>query len=298
MNQLKFLHLWIMFSIIYLMSCNSTSTEKAKNSSADSSSKTAKNPPADSTSKITETTSVRPVHWSYVEKGGPAAWGELSPAYALCNSGKSQSPVNLVTAVDKSSVEWKINYKRTALDIAHNENVQELINNGHTIQVTPEKGSSITYNGTVYHLKQFHFHTPGEHTIDGKPFPMEIHLVHESDNKTLAVIGVLVNEGSHNTNFDQLIKYLPNAAGEKKRYDSVNIEVGINVPKEMDAWHYVGSLTTPPCSENVQWLVMKNPISFDGKQMLAFSSRLKNNNRPVQGLNERKLTIDHGISKN
>jgi carbonic anhydrase len=286
MNQLKFLPGCAVFFAACMLSCNSSSPEKKESLS-----------PGPLLTKA-EPPSARPVHWSYTKEGGPAAWGALSPAYALCNSGKFQSPVNLLTDAGKGSSEWKVDYKKTALHIAHNENVQELINNGHTIQVTPEEGSSITYGGKLYQLKQFHFHTPSEHTINGQHFPMEIHLVHESDDKSLAVIGVLVKEGAHNGNFDQLIKYLPNAAGEKKTYDSISIEIGINVPKEMDAWHYVGSLTTPPCSENVQWLVMKNPISMSKEQVDAFSSRLHHNNRPTQQMNKRTLTVDHGTSEN
>ena len=293
MIRVKFSNLWLVIILTSCWSCNNSTPEASDENSSEDTLITHTDTHLDNSAH-----NARPIHWSYKEDGGPAGWDKLSPVYAACGSGKSQSPVNLLTDVGKGSVEWTVDYKNTSLQIAHHENVQELINNGHTIQVTPQEGSSITYDGKKYHLKQFHFHTPSEHTINGIHFPMEIHLVHESDDKTLAVIGVLVREGNHNKNFDQLIKYLPNAAGEKQKYDSVNIEIGVHVPKEMDAWHYVGSLTTPPCSENVQWLVMKNPISLERKQITAFSSRLKNNNRPVQKINERKLTMDHGRSVN
>ena len=113
----------------------------------------------DSVQRKTEAISARPVHWSYTEEGGADAWGELSPVYALCNSGQSQSPIDLVTNAGKGSAEWKVDYKTTPLQIAHHEHVEELINNGHTIQVTTSKGSTITYAKKLYHLKQFHFHT-------------------------------------------------------------------------------------------------------------------------------------------
>jgi carbonic anhydrase len=286
-NQLNVLQLWMLVSLASVLACNTTPGKKEENTSAHNTATTAAAP-----------ASARPVHWSYTEEGGPAGWGKLSPVYAACDSGKSQSPVNLLSDVTEHSPDWNIDYKTSALQIAHTQNEDELINNGHTIQVTPEKGSQISYEGKIYQLKQFHFHTPSEHTINGKHFPMEIHLVHQADDNSLAVIGVLVMEGKHNSNFDQLIKYLPNVPGEKKTHDSVNIEIGITVPKHLYAYHYIGSLTTPPCSENVQWLVLKNQITMSKEQITAFSSRLKNNNRPVQPLNERKLTIDDITSKN
>ncbi len=225
-------------------------------------------------------------------KGGPAGWSALTPVYAACGSGKTQSPIDLLTNTGKGASDWTMEYKTTKLNIAHNEHVEELINNGHTIQITPQEGSYITYAGKVYHLKQFHFHTPSEHTINGKHAPMEVHFVHQSDDKNLAVVGVLVQEGSVNKNIEQLIKYLPNAVGEKLTHDSVNIDIALHVPKNLFAYHYIGSLTTPPCTENVQWLVLRDPVHMSKDQIAAFSSRLKNNNRPTQPLNERIITID------
>ena len=286
MFKIKLLHVGMLFTIAGVSSCNSNEANKSKEGKTDTSASTV------------TTKSDRPVHWSYSEEGGPAGWGQLSPVYALCGTGKSQSPINLMAGPGKGASQWKVEYKTTSLRIAHNEHMEELINNGHTIQVTPEEGSAITYNGKVYGLKQFHFHTPSEHTVNGKHSPMEIHLVHQAEDKSLAVIGVLVQEGMHNKNFDQLIKYLPNAPGEKKTHDSVDVTIGVLVPKELYAYHYIGSLTTPPCSENVQWLVLRDPISMSKDQLTAFSSRLKNNNRPTQALNERTLTIDDISSKN
>jgi carbonic anhydrase len=241
--------------------------------------------------------SARPVHWSYTEEGGPAGWAGLTPVYAACGSGKSQSPINILANTGKGSPAWTLEYKTTKLQIAHHEQVDELINNGHTIQVTPEPGSALNYGGKIYQLKQFHFHTPSEHTIDGKHAPMEVHFVHQADDQGLAVVGVLVKEGRHNANADQLIKYLPNAVGEKKTHDSVQIDISLQVPKDVWAYHYIGSLTTPPCTENVQWLVLRKQVEMDKAQIEAFSSRLRKNNRPTQPLNDRSLTLDDITSK-
>ena len=280
MIKLKISHCWLI-GLACLFSCKNSPTGKIAKTNlkkADPTPASVQNP--------------RPVHWSYTEEGGPDGWAKLSPVYADCGSGKSQSPVDLLSNSGKSSSHLKIEYKTTKLKISHNAHVEELINNGHTIEVTPQEGSTISYEGKVYRLKQFHFHTPSEHTINGQHFPMEIHLVHQADDKSLAVIGVLVQVGKHNNNFDQLIKYLPNDVGMKKTYNSVNIEIGNNVPKDLYAYHYVGSLTTPPCTENVQWLVMKTPISMNKEQIAEFASRLKNNSRPTQPMNGRTVTMD------
>jgi carbonic anhydrase len=277
---MKFLNAFTAIGLVFILSCNnSTPAIQSANISADS------------LSASDESHNARPVHWSYSEHGGPTEWAKLSPVYAACGSGHSQSPVNLLSHSTKGAAEWSVDYKTTSLEITHNEHVEELINNGHTIQVTTQKGSSISYDNKTYALKQFHFHSPSEHTIDGSHFPLEIHLVHQAADETLAVIAVLVQEGKHNINFDQLIKYLPDHRGEKIKNDSVQINVGINVPKQLDAYHYIGSLTTPPCTENVQWLVLKNAIQMDKEQVSAFSSRLKTNNRPVQQLNGRVVEV-------
>jgi carbonic anhydrase len=279
----------VVFTVLLCVSCGQSGEHKVSET-----------PATDTAAKVVpdeKPVSARPVHWSYTEEGGPAGWAGLTPVYAACGSGKSQSPINILTNTSKGSPAWTLEYKTTRLRIAHHEQVDELINNGHTIQVTPEPGSFLNYSGKRYDLEQFHFHTPSEHTIDGKHAPMEIHFVHQGEDQSLAVVGVLVMEGRHNANADQLIKNLPNAVGERKTHDSVQIDISLQVPKDVWAYHYIGSLTTPPCTENVQWLVLQKPVEMDKKQLQAFSSRLKQNNRPIQPLNERKLTIDDITSK-
>ncbi len=274
------------FALVVLFSCqNNTRQPDQKTGEKD----------AAATSIVTG--SVRPVHWGYSGENGPDTWANLTPVYASCGNGHSQSPIDISSAGTNATPQWAMEYNSTALQIAHHEHVEELINNGHTIQVTPKEGSRITYSGKQYNLKQFHFHTPSEHTIGGKHMPMEIHLVHQSDDKSLAVVGILVEEGAHNNNFDQLIKYLPNSPGEKKNHDTVEIDIAVHVPKQLDAYHYTGSLTTPPCTEDVQWLVLKKFGHLDKTQLEAFSSRLKNNNRPTQQLYERKIMIDEIASQ-
>lgn len=236
--------------------------------------------------------SSRPVHWDYSDEAGPANWASLSPVYAACGNGKSQSPINIVPSKGGGAPNWRLEYKTTSLRIAHNEQVDEIVDNGHTIQITVEEGSTITLNGKVFNLKQFHFHTPSEHTLNGKHFPMEVHFVHQNEDGSFAVVGVFCEEGKANDNFAKIVEHLPNSPGESKNVLEQKLELQFHLPKDLSAYHYKGSLTTPPCSENVDWLVLRNKISLSADQLKAFSSRLKNNNRPTQALNDRKITID------
>lgn len=237
--------------------------------------------------------SARPAHWGYEGEDGPQAWATLSPAYALCGTGTGQSPVNIIKTDAKGGATWRLDYKSTSLRIAHNEHMEDIIDNGHTIQITVDEGSVFTFDGKSYHLKQFHFHTPSEHTLDGQHAPMEMHMVHQADDGTLAVVGVLFQEGTTpNPNFEKIIANLPNAKGESKHITDVNLELNVHLPKDNYAYHYIGSLTTPPCSEGVQWLVLRDPVKLTKEQIEAFSSRIGPNNRPTQPLNERIVKVD------
>lgn len=237
--------------------------------------------------------SVRPVHWGYEGEDGPANWATLSPVYALCGEGKNQSPINIVMSDAEGGVSWKLDYKTTSLRIAHNEHMEDIIDNGHTIQITVDEGSMFTFGDKTYSLKQFHFHTPSEHTIDGQYAPMEMHMVHQGEDGSLAVIGILFQEGKvPNKNFEKIIANLPNARGESKHITDVNLELQVHIPKDNFAYHYVGSLTTPPCSEGVQWMVLRDPVYLTADQIAAFSSRIGRNNRPTNALNDRTVKLD------
>src|SRR5687768_3115256 len=150
MTRLKISFVGILLIVAGVLSCNSnSSTEPESAATTDTSAAPV---------VAAAPASVRPVHWSYSEEGGPAGWGKLTPVYGLCGEGKTQSPINLVPNAGKGTQAWKVEYKTTTLQISHNQHVEELINNGHTIQVTPQAGSTMSYAGKVYELKQFHFH--------------------------------------------------------------------------------------------------------------------------------------------
>lgn len=238
---------------------------------------------------LTEKTSARPVHWSYTSEEGPNRWGELSPVYALCKDGKNQSPINLSSELNGSGTVWEFNYASTSLRIAHNENMDDIVDNGHTIQVTVDEGSKFTFAGKVYHLKQFHFHCPSEHQVDGKAFPMEVHFVHQNDSGKFAVVSILVKEGKENDNFKKIIENFPAKKGENKHLHDIHLALQFHLPEKNEAYHYTGSLTTPPCSEQVEWLIFRQPVEASKAQLDAFYAKIANNNRPIQALNNRTI---------
>ena len=221
------------------------------------------------------------VHWTYDGATGPSYWGDLADEYAACKFGNSQSPINILGAINASSVDIGFHYQATPLSI---------LNNGHTIQVNYEPGSTITLGDEDYDLLQFHFHTPSEHQVDAHTFPMEGHLVHKNKDGGLAVIGVFIEEGHSNPFFESLINYLPAHADEEKSVSSVHLNVMDLLPDDHAVYSYSGSLTTPPCSEDVAWNVMAAPIQASSEQIEAFSKIMGQNARPIQPVNARAVS--------
>jgi carbonic anhydrase len=271
--------LCVVATILALHACNQNIEEEKKS------------PPVQTADSVKPT--ARPAHWGYEGEDGPEKWSELSPVYSLCSEGKNQSPIIIEKKSVSAGVKWTIDYNLTSLRIAHNEHMDEIIDNGHTIQVTVDEGSTFIFGDKKYNLKQFHFHTPSEHTLDGKHMPMEMHMVHQSDDGALAVVGVLFKEAAKpNENFSKIIAHLPNAKGESKHLKNDSINLDVHMPADNFAYHYIGSLTTPPCSENVQWLVLRDHVGLTADQLKAFSSRIGPNFRPTQPLHERTVKLD------
>ncbi len=214
------------------------------------------------------------VHWSYEGEGGPAHWGHLSHDFETCSTGKSQSPIDISDAV-KTDEDIKLHYTKSPLRI---------INNGHTIQVNIDKGSYAEINGKKYDLLQFHFHTPSEHTVKGEAFPMEVHLVHKSSDGKLAVIGVMLKEGKKNTIIQSVWDNLPKEEEKDKLVKGVSISADELLPTVRKYYNYSGSLTTPPCTEGVDWNVMVNPVEMSREQVEKFKTFYEMNARPVQPL--------------
>ena len=220
------------------------------------------------------------VHWGYSGKEGPSHWGSLSRDYATCKKGRNQSPINLTRAVKKDLTDIVFNYKKSGLNI---------LNNGHTVQANYAPGSSIEVAGKSYELLQFHFHGPGEHQVDGVNARIEMHLVHKSSDGALAVVGVMIISGPHNSAFDNVWSFLPHEAGS--RDVGVLIDAEGFLPDSRGYTTYSGSLTTPPCTEGVKWFVLNDPVTMSAKQINAFGDIFHGNNRPVQPRNGRTLRV-------
>ena len=216
-------------------------------------------------------------HWSYSGGTGPLHWAELSPEHQAC-AGSNQSPVDLNHFVEADLAPIRFSYDQSAT---------EVVNNGHTVQVKSAGDSKIILDGRAYRLWQFHFHAPSEHHINGVSFPMEMHLVHVAADGDLAVVGVMFTVGADNAVLAEVWDNVSRRVDEKKVFDSPLAPADL-LPKDRDYYRLNGSLTTPPCTEGVIWLVMKQPAAASQEQITALAEMLDSpNNRPVQPLNAR-----------
>jgi len=222
------------------------------------------------------------MHWSYEGETGPEHWGDLSPDYVLAKTGKQQSPIDITGTEKGQGKAFELDYKPTSLS---------LVNNGHAIEQEYAAGSVMTANGKSYELKQFHVHSPSEHTVEGKRFDMEVHLVHASADGELAVIGVLLNAGAENALLAGMIDRFPKEVGGEVKDDATMVNVADLLPANLSCYTYDGSLTTPPCSEGVEWFMLANPVELSAAQLAQFQEIFKGNYRPVQPLNGRKIML-------
>ena len=218
--------------------------------------------------------------WTYAGTTGPQHWGSLDAAFSACADGKTQSPINLTRMVESELKPIKFSYKPGG---------NEILNNGHTIQVNYAPGSSITVDGKSFELKQFHFHAPSENTIEGHSYPLEGHFVHADAQGNLAVVAVMYMAETKLAELDKAWKHMPAHAGEKKSLPAM-INASALLPAKRDHYRFTGSLTTPPCSEGVRWLVMKTYKEISTQQIEAFTKVVHHpNNRPVQPINARAV---------
>jgi carbonic anhydrase len=219
-------------------------------------------------------------HWGYAGEAGPENWSKVDPKNAMCALGRNQSPIDLGGFVEADLKPLKLGYKAGAADI---------VNNGHTVQINYAPGSMLTVDGRTFELKQFHFHAPSENRIGGKQFPLEGHLVHSDKDGNLAVVAVMFQDGAANPLLAKLWEKMPARAGEK-----ADLPAGVSaaqlLPANRDYYRFNGSLTTPPCSEGVWWLVMKQHPTVSKAQVEQFSKTMGfANNRPIQPVNARPV---------
>lgn len=214
-----------------------------------------------------------PPRWTYDGERGPERWGALDPAYAACRDGERQSPIDIDRADPARLAPLEFHYRVTMLDMAQD---------GHTVRVNYRPGSYVTIGEDRFDLVQFHFHTPGEHRIGGKRFPMEMHLVHRNARGELAVVAVLAAAGEPNLAAREIWAHLPEATDTHVLNARVLINVRDLLPDERQHFRYAGSLTTPPCTEGVHWLVLLSPVTFSTEQIEMLSRIVGPNARPVQ----------------
>jgi carbonic anhydrase len=218
-------------------------------------------------------------HWAYSGAGGPNEWVALAPSYSACG-GKNQSPINLTGFIRANLKPIQFSYRAGG---------DEVVNTGHTVQVNFAKGSGIILDGVQFELKQFHFHAPSENHIEGKAYPMEAHLVHADKDGNLAVVAIMIQQGKQNAAIDNIWSSMPAEEGEKSAPE-LPFSAAALLPKTRNYYRFNGSLTTPPCTEGVRWVVMKQPISASAGQVAAFSNAMHHpNSRPMQAINAREV---------
>jgi carbonic anhydrase len=218
--------------------------------------------------------------WSYEGKDGPLNWGRLDHAYNACAMGKEQSPIDIRGAhLDKALQPIEFHYVSGAMT---------LVNDGHTVQVTPPAGSYIVADGVRYDLVQFHFHHPGEEAVKGKLPDMSLHLVHKSADGKIAVIAVRLNEGNANAVLAALWEHLPKTVGATDKLTTSMSPAGL-LPTDRGYWTYEGSLTAPPCTEGVRWFVFEEQVELSRDQLKSFNLLYKVNSRMLQSVRGRKI---------
>ena len=220
------------------------------------------------------------VHWTYSGEAGPHQWAELKPDFATCAKGQRQSPIHIEDQNTLQGPAEPISFNYQASNAT-------VVNNGHTIQVDVSGSNSITVRGSTYQLKQFHFHHPSEEQINSRRFTMVAHLVHQNTEGQLAVVGVLLSPGAANALIHKVWTYMPLDAGDKVNMPVSLLDLNELLPKDQRYYQFMGSLTTPPCSENVLWIVLKQPMTLSPEQIKLFAQIFPNNARPVQPLHAR-----------
>ena len=218
-------------------------------------------------------------HWGYQGNAGPANWGRMSKDYHLCADGTEQSPIDMAGSFDGATL--------SGIEFDYRLSPVEFTNNGHTVQVNYAPGSAITVRGERFELLQFHFHTPSEHAIAGRQAPMEVHLVHKSAKGALAVVGIMIEEGAENLALSEFWSLMPRQAGETKQDKRTLINARDLLPVGQGYYRYMGSLTTPPCSEGVHWHVMSEPVTASAEQIKQIAAVIGANARPVQPTGQR-----------
>lgn len=221
-------------------------------------------------------------HWGYAGESSPEHWGDVDARFAECKLGHNQSPINILRSEHT---------RHAPLTLTLGQGEQKIVNNGHTIEVVPGGGkpTQLKLDGDIYTLQQFHFHTPSENTIDSKQFPLEGHFVFMHDDQPL-VLAVMYEDGAPSTALAPFINQLKDVPHEETLL-AQSVDLKALLPQSLHYYRFSGSLTTPPCSEGVIWLVLDHHVKLSLAQLGAFEQAIgQHNNRPVQSLHGRVIT--------
>jgi len=221
------------------------------------------------------------IHWKYTGEEGPAHWKDLCTGYAECG-GETQSPINITGATENASL--------SAIAFNYTSTTVEIENNSHTVEFVCDPGSKLTIGGTEYELLQFHYHGLSEHEVDGNHYPLEMHFVNKASESNYAVIGLFIEEGAENPLFTSFLSHFPHEEGTYEDHET-HIDLSSLFPDDKSYYNYSGSLTTPPCSEVVNWYVLKNTVTASEAQITEFQAILHDNYRPIQNLNGRTISM-------
>jgi carbonic anhydrase len=247
--------------------------------------------PAPAASPAASTAAAAP-EWEYTGAMGPQEWGTLSPSYTSCQAGTAQSPIDLTGGALNGTASGTGD-QGTVIQLQYQSSDAEVVNNGHTSELHSTAPQVMLLNGQPWTFKQFHYHAPSEHTLDGKRFEAEFHFVHQSDDGRLAVLGVLAVEGPNNAAWAAFVDAAAAAPAAGSKAPAGVVDLGALIPASLDHFAYTGSLTTPPCSENVQWLVLETPVELGRAQLDALTAVHDGNDRPLQSLNGRAVSVVH-----
>ena len=218
-----------------------------------------------------------PAHWSYDGNTGPASWAEVHSTFEACAVGTNQSPIDLPAAVPAPSTSIQLSAEKADGDV---------FDTGHAVEFESDgEGDTLTFAGDDYSLQQLHAHVPSEHTVAGQPAAAELHLVHADADGALLVLGILVTEGDASDALAPFIEAATHTADEEE----VTLDVAAVLPASLENYEYSGSLTTPPCTEDVQWVVMGTPISMSAEQIDTLEGAHSHNARPTQPLGDRTV---------
>ena len=219
-------------------------------------------------------------HWSYAGDTGPGHWGDLESDYSVCKTGKHQSPID-IRKPERAGL--------PTLDFEYHDVPLTIVNNGHTIQVNYAAGSFVRIEGHRYQLVQFHFHHPSEEKVDGRAYDMVAHLVHKDAEGHLAVVAVLLAKGQANPLVQTLWDHLPRQVAHEDTVPNLRVNAADLLPKHLGYFEFDGSLTTPPCTEGVRWMVLREPEAISPSEIATFGKLYHDNARPTQPSNGRAV---------